>query len=201
MTCKRSVTAACITANCCTDAAAAAFSSSASSALQSSPVAPQPACRTARRRAASSGPEQGDGDKPEEKVSFCCARVTRFGHARSALGGAAAATATFTQHGINSRRCSKAEQSAPCDSRGSKTAAPRRSNRRVWRILQQRSVLCRIAKRKHQQPHTQQQQSVARRTCSELEGESRERRGRQVGSSSDALQGEEEPQSVGTEVR
>jgi len=48
---------------------------------------------------------------------------------------------------------------------------------------------------------TQQQQSAARRTCSELEGESRERRGRQVGSSSDASQGEEEPQSVGTEVR
>jgi hypothetical protein len=43
------------------------------------------------------------------------------------------------------------------------------------------------AKRKQQQPHAQQQQLAARRTRSELEGESRERRGQQIGSSSDAL--------------
>jgi hypothetical protein len=64
---------------------------------------------------------------------------------------------------------------------------PEKADGEFGEFLQQRLVLCRIAKREHQQPHAQQQQSAARRTCSELESESRERRGRQVGSSSDAL--------------
>jgi hypothetical protein len=110
------------------------------------------------------------------------------------------------------QQCSRNAESTAEDAAGLSrahhvTAADQRPQRpgeateEFGEFLQQRLGLCRIAKREHQQPHAQQQQSAARRTYSELEGESRERRGRQVGSSSDASQGEEEPQSVGTEVR
>jgi hypothetical protein len=98
--------------------------------LQSSPVAPQPACRAARRTAVSSGLEQGDGDKPEEKVSLRLHAGNMFAGTQQQHVGCRAATAT--SHKAKLQPNGRTEQSAH-GAAGSRKLKSQLAAGRTWR--------------------------------------------------------------------